>query len=98
MHNQEEKLQSIHFVARKLISTDSANGTGLSILSRIPYNSNLAQNRTSDLTRQALLIYYSSEHLQPCLLADARAPFQYSHHPLLHSPPKIAEYKIKKRN
>lgn len=84
--------QTIHFVALKKISTDNANGTGLSILSRIPSRSNLAQNQTSGLTEQAQLICYSSAHHPPCPLVDATAPFQYNRHPPLQFPPKVKKY------
>lgn len=61
-----------------MTSTDSANVTGLSILSKIPHCSNQVQNQISDSLKQAPLIDYSLEPLQPCLLADAKAPFQWS--------------------
>lgn len=71
-----------------MISTDNANVTGLSILSRIPSHSNLVQNQTSDSSEQVPLIYRSLQHLQPCPLADAKAPFQWNHHLPLQSHPK----------
>lgn len=70
-----------------MISTDNANVTALSILSGIPSHSNLVQNQTSDLAEQALLVYCCLKHLQPCPLADAKAPFQWSHNLPLQSHP-----------
>lgn len=81
-----------------MISTDNANVTGLSILLEIPPHSNQAQNQTSDLTAQALLIYCSLKHLQPCPSAGAIAPFQWYHHLPPRSHPKQLIARGKNKN
>lgn len=70
-----------------MISTDSANETGLSILLRTPSHSSWVQSQTSGLIEWALLIYYSLEPRQPCLLADAKAPFRLNRNLPLQFPP-----------
>lgn len=100
-------MRSIHFADQQMTSIDSVNVTGLSILLRIPSHSNQVQNQTSDSIKQALLIYYYSAPPQPFPSADAKAPFQWSHHPPLqflpeemdqnilqshHSKPKTGQY------
>jgi len=81
-------MRGVHFADQQKTSTDSANVTGLSILSRIPYCSNQVQNQISDSLKQAPWIDYSFEPLQPCPSADAKAPFLWSPHRPLQFLPK----------
>ena len=83
-------MRSIHSAAQQMASTDSANETALSILLGIPSHSSQVQNQTNYSIKQVLLIYCSSAPHRPCPLADAKAPFQWSHHlPLQLLPEKM---------
>lgn len=73
-------IEDLHFEAQIIISIDSVDVTGLSILSKIPSRSNWVLSQTIGLTTQVLLTCDSFQLLQLCPLADATTPFQSSHH------------------